>query len=98
MYKPPKFMEQNFAPSRLNTSTPTGAVSQLSNQLQDAPQYDGVTIEQMVGNPLYDRTDAIDKLGQAQKEITKNAKIIKSKEKMIRGLNDLAQKARKPSA
>lgn len=98
MFKPPKFMEQNFAPSRLNTSIPTGAVSQLANTLQDAPNYDGVTIEQMVGNPLYQNLDSIDKVGAAQKKVVESAKIIKSKDKMIRGLNDLAQRQRKPSA
>lgn len=91
MYKPPKFMEMNASPERLNTSAPSGAVSQLANQLKDPPQFDGVTLEQMQGNPLYrQNVDKIDKVGLAQQEITKAAKAV-SKSKFVRQLNKQMQ-------
>lgn len=82
--------EVNIIPSALNTSQPTGVASNLASIAECQPHYDGVCIEQMKGNPLYDRIDDIDKVGIAQKRITENAKIVKSKSKMIRGLNDAA--------
>lgn len=96
MFKPPKFMEMNCAPDRLNTSKPNGAVSQLTNMLQDKPNYDGVTVEQMNGNVLYrHNTDAIDKVGLAQNEIAKAAKAV-SKSKFVRQLNRNAEKKNIP--
>lgn len=92
MFKPPKFIEMNSCPERLNTSSATGAMSQLSNSLQDPPSYDGVTIADMKDNPLYSRADTIDKIGIAQEKIVKATKAVKSKSKLIRGLNDLSQK------
>lgn len=89
-------MEINSCPARLNTSKPTGAVSQLSNQLQDPPKYDGVTIQQMQGNPIYTKFDSIDKVGLAQKEIASAAQAV-SKSKFVRALND-KMKAAKPVA
>lgn len=89
-------MEVNVIPSALNTSTPTGVASQLAAAAEHQPQFDGVTIEQMRGNCLYDRGDKIDKVGIAQKTIAQNAKIVKSQSKMIRGLNDAAQRLAKP--
>lgn len=86
MYRPPRFMEMNNAPSRLNTSTATGAVSQLANQLNNPPQYDGVTIDDMRGNPLYSQADGIDKIGLAQNKIAEAAKAV-SKSKFVRQLN-----------
>ena len=91
MYKVPKFMEMNSAPERLNTSAPSGAVSQLANQLKEPPQYDGVTLDQMHGNPLYlHNVDDIDKVGLAQQEITNAAKAV-SKSKFVRQLNKQMQ-------
>lgn len=91
-------MEVNVIPSALNTSAPTGVASQLAAAAENAPQYDGVTIEQMRGNCLYERGDKIDKIGRAQKALTDAARIIKSKSKMIRGLNDVASKMPKPKS
>lgn len=96
MFKP-SFMELNRSPERLNTSQPTGAASQLAALLQNPANADNVTISEMVGNPLYDKTDKIDKIGIAQKKIADSAKIVKSKEKLIRGLNARAEQIRKPS-
>lgn len=89
MYKLPR-SEVNIIPSALNTSKLTGVAANLASIAENPPHYDGITIEQMKGNPLYDRIDDIDKVGLAQKKITENAKIVKSKAKMIRGLNDAA--------
>lgn len=89
-------LEVNCIPSQLNTSAPTGVASQLASVAQDAPKFDGITIEQMRNNPIFDKGDKIDKVGKVQKTIADRAKIVKSKSKMIRGLNDYAQKLNKP--
>lgn len=90
-------LEINTLPSQLNTSAPTGAVSQMASLAENKPNYDGVTLEQMRENPLYQHYDDIDKFGIAQKKIVENAKTIKSNAKKIRALNDLAQKRNIPS-
>lgn len=95
MYKLPH-LEINCIPSQLNTSQPTGVASQLANVAQQTPHYDGVSIEQMRGNPLYQRLDDIDKVGIAQQKIADAAQIVKSRSKYIRALNDHAQKLQKP--
>lgn len=89
-------MEINCIPSQLNTSAPTGVASQLASVAENAPHYDGVTIDQMRGNPIYGRGDTIDKVGLAQKQIVKTAQTVHSQRKMIRALNDAAQKIQKP--
>lgn len=89
-------MEVNVIPSALNTSKPTGVASQLAQVAENAPQFDGVTIEQMRGNPLYERGDVIDKIGKAQRAIADAAKIVKGRSKYIRALNDAATKLQKP--
>lgn len=91
-------MEVNIIPSSLNTSKPTGVAAQLASVAENQPQFDGVTIEQMRGNPVYDRGDVIDKIGKAQKAIADAANIVKSRGKYIRALNDAAVKIAKPSA
>lgn len=91
------FVEVNCIPSQLNTSQNTGVASQLAQAAENAPQYDGVTIEQMRGNPIFERGDSIDKVGRAQRAIAESAKIVKSRSKFIRGLNAAAQKMAKPS-
>lgn len=95
MYKIPH-MEVNVIPSALNTSQPTGVASQLAQVAENAPQYDGITIEQMRGNPLYERGDVIDKIGKAQRAIADAAKVVKGRAKYIRALNDAATKLQKP--
>lgn len=90
------YLEINKIPSNLNTSKPTGVASQLAQVAENAPQYDGITIDQMRGNPLYGRGDEIDKIGLAQKALADAAKIVKSRSRFIRGLNDAAQKMQKP--
>lgn len=87
----------NLLPSLVNTAEPSGAVSQLASQAKNEPSFDGVTIEQMRDNPLYQRCDDIDKIGLAQKRIIETAKTIKSNSKKIRALNDMAQKRNIPS-
>lgn len=89
-------LEVNCIPSQLNTSAPTGVASQLAQVAEHQPNFDGVTIEQMRNNPIFDRGDTIDKVGKVQKTIADRAKIVKSKSKMIRGLNDYATKLSKP--
>lgn len=91
-------LEINCIPSQLNTSKPTGVASQLASVAENAPQFDGITIDQMRGNPLYERGDAIDKIGRAQKALADAAKIVKSRSRYIRGLNDAAQKLAKPKS
>lgn len=94
MEKPP-YLEINCIPSQLNTSKPTGVASNLAAVAENAPQYDGVTIEQMRGNCLYERGDKIDKVGRAQKAMADAAIIVKSRSRMIRGLNEAALKVQK---
>lgn len=97
MFKLP-YQEINCIPSQLNTSAPTGVASQLASAAQSQPEYDGITIEQMRGNPVYGRGDAIDKVGIAQKLIADAAKVLSQpkRAKMIRALNDAAVKLQKP--
>lgn len=90
-------LESNYLPSQLNTSKSSGVVSQLSNVSESKPSYDCVTIDDMRGNPLYQKMDDIDKVGVAQKSILEAASKVKSKTKFIRALNDLAQKRNIPS-
>lgn len=97
MFKIPH-LEINVIPSSLNTSQPTGVSSQLAQVADNPPQFDGVTIEQMRGNPTYERGDVIDKIGKAQKAIADAAKIVKSRGKYIRALNDAAVKIQKPTS
>lgn len=91
-------IEVNCIPSQLNTSEPTGVASQLAQVAEQSRNFDGVTIEQMRGNPIYDRGDKIDKVGRVQKTLADNAKIVKSRGKYIRGLNEAAVRLQKPSA
>lgn len=97
MDKIPK-LEINCIPSQLNTSAPTGVASQLANVAQNQPHFDGVSIDMMRNNPLYERIDDIDKIGLAQKQLADSAKIVKSRSKYIRALNDHAQKLQKPKS
>lgn len=92
------YLEINCIPSQLNTSKPTGVASQLASAAQTAPEYDGITIEQMKGNPVYGRGDAIDKVGMAQKLIADAAHVLAQpkRAKMIRAFNDAAVKLQKP--
>lgn len=92
------YLEVNCIPSQLNTSSATGVASQLANVAKDAPQFDGVTIEQMRGNPLYGRGDKIDKIGAAQRSIADATKVIKSRSRVIRQLNDAAQRVNIPNS
>lgn len=89
-------LEINCIPSQLNTSAPTGVAAQLASVAENAPHFDNVTLEQMQDNPLYQRLDDIDKVGLAKKKIAESAKIVKSRAKLIRGLNDYAQKVKIP--
>lgn len=89
-------MEINCIPSALNTSKPTGVASQLANAAATPMAGDGITIDQMRGNPLFDRLDDIDKVGLAQKQLIQTTKTIKSNSRRIRALNDAAQKLSKP--
>lgn len=98
MFKPPKFMEYNNAPSQLNTQLVTGAAAQMASVAENKPSYDGVTIEQMRGNPLYSHADDIDKVTLAQQKVVDAGNKIKSKSKVIRAMNDAAQKYRKPNS
>lgn len=97
MYKIPH-LEINCIPSQLNTSKPTGVAAQLASAAETQPSFDRVTIEQMRGNPLYDRIDDIDKVGLAQKQLMKSVDTIKSRSRYIRALNDAAQKVQKPNS
>lgn len=92
------YLEINCIPSALNTSKPTGVAEQLASAAKADPHFDGVTIEQMRGNPLYQRIDDIDKVGLAQKELLTSVKSIKSHSRYIRALNDAAQKVQKPKS
>lgn len=96
MFKFPH-LEINKIPSALNTSQQTGVAAQLAQAAAEPPQYDNVTIQQMRGNPLYERGDTIDQIGKAQKALADAAKIVKSRSKLIRAFNDAAQKFQKPS-
>lgn len=94
MNKIPK-LEINCIPSQLNTSKATGVASQLANVAENAPHYDGISIDQMRGNPLYERIDDIDKVGLAKKAMIENANIVKSKRGLIRKVNEAAQRLQK---
>lgn len=98
MFKMP-YLEINCISSQLNTSKPSGVASQLASVAENEPQFDGVTIDQMRGNPLYERGDVIDKIGRAQKALADAAKVVvqPKRAKMIRALNDAAQKFQKPN-
>lgn len=92
-----KHMEQNNAPSMLNTSTTqSGVPVSLQSVAKNEPSFDGVTIEQMRGNPMYSRHDDIDVIGLAQKQIIENSKTLKSNMKRIRAFNAAAQKVNIP--
>lgn len=80
-------LEFNPAPSRLNTSTAqNGAASQMQQQPAAEPQYNNLKIEDMRGNPLFERIDKIDKIGKAQKALADAGQKV-SKSKFVRNLN-----------
>lgn len=87
-------LEINKIPSGLNTSQPTGVASNLASIAENAPQYDNVSVTQMRANPIYDGVarDTIDIIGRAQKSLADSAKIVSSRAKYIRALNDHAQR------
>lgn len=93
-------LEVNCIPSALNTSTATGVASQLANVAADSERsgFDGVTIEQMRDNPLYQRGDKIDKIGLAQRRVADAARVVSEpkRAKLIRSLNEHASKIQKP--
>lgn len=84
-------LEVNCIPSQLNTSKQTGVASQLAAAIEDPSLFSGVTIEQMRGNPLFERGDVIDKRGKAQKGLVEATKTIKTNAKRIRALEAAAQ-------
>lgn len=90
-------LEINCIPSQLNTSAPTGVAAHLASVAENQPHFDNVTLEEMQGNPLYQRIDDIDKVGLAKKKMADSAKIVKSRAKLIRGLNDYAHKVNIPN-
>ena len=97
MFKLPH-IETNAIPSRLNTDKSTdGVMSQMSPVAKFDVQMDGVTIEQMQGNPIYERGDTIDKVGKVQKKMADNAKIVKSRQTFLRKLNNEAQRLKPQS-
>lgn len=98
MFKIPH-LEVNTIPSALNTSEPTGVAANLASVAQNEPIFDGVTLQQMKNNPLYDRIDDIDKRGLAQKKIAEAAKVIgdRKQAKLIRAFNDAITKPQKPN-
>lgn len=89
-------METNSMPSALNTEPVSGASAQLANVVENKPNYDGATIDQMRGNPLYQKVDEIDKLALAQNEVAKNVNTVKAKSKLIRSFNEHALRVNKP--
>lgn len=91
------FMESNVIPSQTNFSPDSGAVQNLANVRKIEVGFDGVSVDQMVGNPIYDRGDDIDKVGIIQKKLADNAKAVKSKSRYIRALNDNLSKKNIPS-
>lgn len=79
--------EINSLPSLCSTgSKTTGVVSQLASQRDDSPKFDGVTVEQMRGNPLYARIDDIDKVGMAQHKIEQTGNVL-NKTEFVRAFN-----------
>lgn len=90
------YLEINCIPSKLNTSPATGVASQLSQVAEKKPNFDGMTIDLMRGNPLFERIDDIDKVGLAQKQIISHTNTLKSNAKRIRAFNDAATKISKP--
>lgn len=90
------YLEINCIPSQLNTSPKTGVASQLAQVAEQKLHYDGMSIDLMRGNPLYQRVDDIDKVGLAQQQIISHTKTIKTNAKRIRAFNDAATKISKP--
>lgn len=79
--------EINSLPSLCSTGDKnTGVVSQLVSQRDDAPKFDGVTVEQMRGNPLYARIDDIDKVSMAQHKIEQTVNVL-NKTEFVRAFN-----------
>lgn len=79
--------EVNSLPSMVNTSTNSqGVISRLGSVRDDAPKFDGVTIEQMRGNPLYSRLDDLDKVGAAQRCIEESGRVLRKSE-FVRAFN-----------
>lgn len=95
MIKKIPHQEINTIPSNLNTSSPTGVASMLANQAAKEPQYNGLTIDDMRGNPLFDRVAEIDKIGLAQKKLAETGEIL-SKSKFVREANRRMQHLSKP--
>ena len=92
------YFEINTAPSMLNTSNAKdGVFSQMNVLSKDEPSYDGMTIENMRGNPLFSKFDDIDKVGLAQNQLVKSANTLRSKRDSIRRFNDYAHKVNIPS-
>ena len=74
IYKPIK-SEGSSLPSLLTTHSKDGVESRLSVDESKAPTYNGATINDMRGNPIYDRVDQIDKIGLVEKALTKHAEV-----------------------
>lgn len=73
--------EVNKLPSMCSTGQKNvGVSSQLASQLDNPPRFDGVTISQMRGNPLYSRIDDIDKVGAAQRSIESTGQVLRKAE------------------
>lgn len=88
MKKIPHF-EYSSKPSMLNLSGQSGgAIQQLASELNSEPHYDGQTIENMRGNPLYERRADVDKVTLAQKKVL-DAVNAYSKSEMARQVRQL---------
>lgn len=95
MYKP-THTEFNYCPSQLNTSSnKQGAAQQLANSLENKPNYNNETIENMRDNPLHARVDDIDKIGFAQKKLAEIGTKV-SKSKFVREANRKMNHPQKP--
>lgn len=97
MHKIPHF-EYSSKPSMLNLSGQSGgAIQQLATELNSEPHYDGQTIENMRGNPLYEKRANVDKVTLAQKKVIDAANAY-SKSAMARQLNRQMSKTKIPKS
>lgn len=63
-----------FLPSLFSQHTMDGVTSRLGVDESKPPTYNGASIDDMRGNPIFDRVDQIDRKGLVERQLEKHVK------------------------
>lgn len=95
MYKPIE-SESSQLPARFTSHSGDGVQTRLSVDESKPPTYNQATIQDMRGNPMFDRVDQIDRKGMCERALEKHVREYE-KSDFRRAFYENLQRSRKPS-